>query len=267
MPVVARRALCAFMALCALSMVPREAHAVTSSEVQELFTAANKKYFEGDWTGAAKDYATIVERFEVEDPALYHNLGNACFRGGAYGSAILYYKRALKLEPDARLAALLEQNLDAARRTLQARYRASSDAALVYGDPSGVAYQLTHLFGETAIAVIFAALWLVFFALLALRRLRPRARWPGRLAVPVGLVTAVAGLLVWGRLATDASQRVGVVVSAEAMLRDGKHEVAQGKALPEGLEVRIIEGDASWTEVELAGGRRGWVAAKDVKQI
>ncbi len=121
---------------------------VVAGDEQTLFAAANKRYFAGDWTGATQAYAAIVERFEVEDAALYHNLGNACFRSGAYGLAILYYRRAQKLEPDTRLAEALERNLDAARRTLQARYRTSSNTSMVYADPSGVIYQVTHLVGR-----------------------------------------------------------------------------------------------------------------------
>lgn len=238
-----------------------------SGDAQSLFADANRRYFAGDWTGAAQAYAAIIERFQVEDATLYHNLGNACFRSGAYGSAILYYKRAQKLEPDAKLSESLDRNLDAARRTLQARYRSSANTSMVYADPSGVVYQVTHLVGETTLAIVFAALWFGLFGLLMLRRLRPNVRWPGRVAVPVGLLVAVAGVLVWGRIATDADQRVGVVVAAEAMLRDGKHEIAQGKSLAEGLEVRILDGDTAWTQVELADGQRGWVESKSVKQI
>jgi len=243
------------------------ASTVGSGDAQTLFADANKRYFAGDWTGAAQAYAAIVERFEVEDAALYHNLGNACFRSGAYGSAILYYKRAQKLEPEGALAEAIDRNLDASRRTLQARYRSSTNTSMVYADPSGVVYQVTHLAGETTLAVTFALLWFGLFGLLMLRRLRPNARWPGRVAVPVGLLVAVSGALVWGRIATDAAQRVGVVVAAEAMLRDGKHEIAQGKSLAEGLEVRILDGDNAWTQVELADGQRGWVESKSIKQI
>lgn len=264
MAMVARARLA--LAVIALLVSLQTARAETS-DARAQFEAANALYFEGDWTGAAKAYGAIVERFEVEDPVLYHNLGNACFRSGAYGLAILYYKRAQKLEPPAPVAEALEQNLDAARRTLQARYRVSSDATMVYADPTGIVYQLTHLLNESALLVIFTALWLAFFGALILRRLRLRSRWPGRVAVPLGVLVALTGALVWGRIASDADRRVGVVVSADAMLRDGKHEIAQGKALPEGLEVRILDGDSDWTRVELAGGRRGWVASKNVKQI
>ena len=95
----------------------------------------------------------VANDFQSPDH-LYHNLGNACFRSGAYGLAILYYRRAQKLEPEAALAESLERNLDAARRTLQARYRTSSNTSMVYADPSGVIYQVTHLMGETPTAIV-----------------------------------------------------------------------------------------------------------------
>jgi len=234
---------------------------------QALFALANRKYFAGDWDAAARAYADIVERFEIEDPALYHNLGNACFRSGAYGSAVLYYRRAQKLEPDSKLGEALDKNLDAARRTLQARYRATSDSALVFASPADALYQVTHLLDELPLSLGFLAVWSALFGLLIARRLRPDARWPGRFAVAAGLVALLAGLLVWGRVVTEGDNRLGVVVSSKSLLRDGRHELAQGKDLPEGIEVLIVDSEGAWLQVELSSGRRGWVTATDVKQI
>ncbi|MCC6622278.1 MAG: tetratricopeptide repeat protein [Deltaproteobacteria bacterium] len=251
---------------------PPASTAPTSDDPQVLFAAANARYFAGDYNEAVRLYADIVTRFRTEDAALYHNLGNAYFRSGAYGSAILYYQRALRLEPPEQLQTALVQNRDAARRTLQSRYRSTSDEALVYGDPSGVLYQVTHVIGRVPLAVMFAVVWAGLFALLALRRLLPKrdgegARWPGRAAVPVGILAALLGFLLWGQVTSDADHRIGVVVSDSAKLRDGRHETAQGRGLPEGLEVKILDGDDAWTQVELASGRRGWVQAAQVKQI
>ena len=238
-----------------------------AGDPQALFALANQKYFAGDWDGAARAYADIVERFEIEDPALYHNLGNACFRSGAYGSAILYYRRAQKLEPDSKLGEALDKNLDAARRTLQARYRATSDSALVFASPADALYQVTHLLDELPLSLGFLVVWAALFSLLIARRLRPDARWPGRLAIAAGLVALLAGLLVWGRVVTEGDNQLGVVVASDSLLRDGRHELAQGKDLPEGIEVLIVDSEGEWLQVELSSGRRGWVNAADVKQI
>jgi tetratricopeptide (TPR) repeat protein len=257
-----------FVAFIGLSGLPgAPSSAAHADEREALFSAANQKYFAGDWEGAARAYAELVERFELDNAALYHNLGNAYFRSGAYGSAILYYRRAQMLEPERALSEALARNLDAARRTLQARYRASSDSALVFASPADALYLVTHVFDEALLAFGFLFAWTALFALLVLRRIKADARWPGRLAIAAGLVALLAGLLTWGRVISETQNRLGVVVSADALLRDGRHEVAQGQKLPEGIEVRIVEGDGPWLQVELGSGRRGWVSASDVKQI
>lgn len=235
---------------------------------EALFHEANRLYLAGEYDDAARAYAELHETYRVEDPVLYHNLGNAYFRAGAYGSAILYYQRALHLDPRAEVAESLRANLDAARRTLSTRYRASGDESqFIYSEASGFLYKATHVLGRTPLAVAFAALWILLMGLLIARRLRPEQRGAGRAAVPVAILALLLGLMLWGQLFTDASQRIGVVVTSDAMLRDGRHEDAQGKAIPEGLEVRIVEQDPSWTKVELANGHQGWVAREQVKQI
>lgn len=238
-----------------------------AGDPQAEFAAANQRYFAGDWQGARDLYQRLLERHEIEDPALYHNLGNACFRSGAYGPAVLYYRRAQALEPGSPLTDNLARNLDAARRTLQARYRAGSDSALVYASPADALYQVTHVVGEAPLSLVFLVTWCGLFGLLVLRRTRPNARWPGRLAIAVGLIAVLSGLLVWGRVVSESSHRLAVVVTPEALLRDGRHELAQGRELPEGLEVKILDTEGNWLQVELASGKRGWVTAEHVKQI
>jgi tetratricopeptide (TPR) repeat protein len=252
-------------AAAAAAPAPTPAPTAPTADPQALFRDGNARYFAGDWKGAIATYGELVTR-QIEDPAVYHNLGNAYFRSGAYGSAIAYYLRALRLEPGADVKAALDTNLDAARRTLQARYRTSGDAGLAYGDPSGFWHQVTHVIGGDALAILFGTLWCLLFAALITRRLRP-ARWSSVTAIPLAIALVLAGILLWGRITTDAAYRIAVVVKPDATLRDGRHESAQGKELPEGLEVRILDGDTEWTQVELANGRRGWVDAQELKQI
>lgn len=234
----------------------------------ERFAEANRLYLQGSYTDALRGYAALLEQGEIEDPVLYHNLGNACFRSEAYGLAILYYQRGLRLDPPGDVAESLSANLDSARRALQARYRSTGDRSqFVYAEAGGLVYKVTHVLGRTTPAMLFAALWVLLLLLLILRRLRPATRAWGRAAVPVALAAGLAGLLLWGQVITDASHRVGVVVVDGAKLRDGKHAEAQGKDIPEGLEVRIVEHDAGWTRVELNSGHQGWVEADNVRQI
>jgi tetratricopeptide (TPR) repeat protein len=251
----------------AASDPPNTAGTALASTPEAAFAQANQRYFAGDWQGARELYQRLLERFELEDAALYHNLGNACFRSGAYGSAILYYRRAQALEPDSALGDALDKNLDAARRTLQARYRAGSDSALVYASPADALYQATHVVGEAPLALGFLVAWVSLFSLLVVRRLRPHTRWPGRLAIAAFVLALLSGLLLAGRVMSESSHQLAIVVASDALLRDGRHELAQGRELAEGLEVKIVDAQDDWLQIELASGKRGWVSASQVKQI
>lgn len=259
--------------IATLAAGPADAPAVAeeapaAERVEDRFVEANRLYLEGRYSDALRAYAALLEQGEIEDPVLYHNLGNACFRSEAYGLAILYYQRGLRLGGPADVAESLRANLDSARRALQARYRSTGDRnQFVYAEAGGLVYKVTHVLGRTTPAVLFAALWCLLLLLLALRRLRPATRAWGRAAVPVALAAGLAGLLLWGQVVSDASHRVGVVVVDGAKLRDGKHAEAQGKDIPEGLEVRIVEHDGEWTRVELNSGHQGWIEADSVRQI
>ncbi|PKN58114.1 MAG: hypothetical protein CVU56_07550 [Deltaproteobacteria bacterium HGW-Deltaproteobacteria-14] len=234
----------------------------------ERFEAGNRLYLQGRYADAVRVYAALHEELRIEDPVLYHNLGDACFRSEAYGSAILYYKRGLRLDPPADVADALTANLDAARRTLQTRYHVAGDKSqFVYAEAGGLVYKATHVLGRTPLAVLFAGFWTVLLLLLVLRRLRPTSRGFGRAAVPVALATVLIGLMFWGQVYTDSTYRVGVIVVDAAKLRDGKDVRAQGKDIPEGMEVRIVERDTGWTRIELNSGLQGWVEDDAIRQI
>lgn len=232
-----------------------------SGEPDAAFASANAAFYAGDYPAARAGYEALVAADGVSDAALWHNLGNARFRLGAYGAAIHAYRSGLLLEPaDGALVDALRRNLETARRVLQSRYRTAGEAGFVFAEPGGVSWQLGHLLGLQTLSLAFGAAWLALMSLLIARRLRrAAARTAGRLALVAGLAVALTGALLALRLASDADHQLAVVTAPEAQLRDGPHPTAQGKPLPEGLEVRLVGDAEGWVQVELVGGRRGWV--------
>ena len=63
-----------------------------------LFQSANLLYQEGKYEKALEDYRQISES-GLESADLYYNMGNAAYRSNSIGYAILYYEKALKMEP------------------------------------------------------------------------------------------------------------------------------------------------------------------------
>ena len=65
---------------------------------EERFFKANQLYKEGRFEDAAKDFSELIQSGRGNGH-LYYNLGNAFFRQGRIGHAILNYERAHVLIP------------------------------------------------------------------------------------------------------------------------------------------------------------------------
>ena len=63
-----------------------------------IWKSAEEAYATGDFAGAARHYESLVSS-GASSPSLFYNLGNAYYRGGNIGKAVLNYERALKLDP------------------------------------------------------------------------------------------------------------------------------------------------------------------------
>src|SRR5213076_1228498 len=63
----------------------------------DLFAKANTEFAAGNFKAAIADYQTVVDSGEWS-ANLFYDLGNAYFRHGDFGRAILNYDRALRLD-------------------------------------------------------------------------------------------------------------------------------------------------------------------------
>src|SRR5438552_9134717 len=77
--------------LCAGSVARAE-------DVSTAFDQANRLYEEGKFTEAAAAYEKMLQQGQAS-PALYFNLGNALFKAGQVGRAVLNYRLAERLAP------------------------------------------------------------------------------------------------------------------------------------------------------------------------
>ncbi len=64
----------------------------------DLFAKANTEFAAGNFKAAIADYQAVVDSGEWS-ANLFYDLGNAYFRHGDFGRAILNYDRALRLDP------------------------------------------------------------------------------------------------------------------------------------------------------------------------
>jgi tetratricopeptide (TPR) repeat protein len=85
--------------------------AKSSATASDAMITANQLYETGQYLQSAQAYQQLVDQGYV-DSSLYYNLGNAYFKAGDFGRAVLNFRRAEQLAPR---DADIEANLELAR--------------------------------------------------------------------------------------------------------------------------------------------------------
>jgi len=234
---------------------------VNSAETYiDEFARANALYEQKDYTSAIQAYSRIVNE-GWESASLYFNLGNAYFKEGDLGHAILYYLRARRLDPSDEDVI---HNLEFARRFswvqmegVQLNPIKSFMVSLV--DP----YRIDMLAWATSACFVLLFLFLIVRYGLGINNS----------GVRVGMVLSLVLLVVSFSLATfkyrhDFLTRRGVIISEEVPVRTGPSERSdielQGSP---GLIVEILDETDDYLNVLFENKRRGWVKKDLVAEI
>ncbi|MEN0003819.1 MAG: tetratricopeptide repeat protein [Bacteroidota bacterium] len=232
------------------------------TEAQQLLESANTKYKAKDYTGAIKAYEAVLAT-GLQSEALYYNLGNAYYRNNQYGKAILYYERALLLDPtDADI-----------RHNLQLAEAQKTDEIAVIPTffLSRWWYNGSLSLGPNGWSVVgMLCLWLGVGGLILWLMGPNRTRKKQGFLAGIGLL--VLSLLPLS-LAFSAKQYLqnsqeAVVTKPEVSLYSAPDTLSQSlRLLHEGTKVQMIDSLSNWHKVQLSNGDEGWMAMEDVEEI
>jgi hypothetical protein len=221
------------------------------------FKSANRLYDAGKFAEAAAAYETI----EPKTAHVYYNLGNAHFREGNLGRAILDYERARRLAPrDPDIAANLkfaEQRLgvDDVNAPPHAWQRFLRSVIESRSPTEWGIYEL-------------AALWLTALAIGVCIYI-PRLRTGLLVIATAAFVGFAASAFALGReVLNDRTAPAAVVVAGETEARFAPvPDSTTHFKLTEGTRVAIREGRGQWLFVERADGQQGWVKSEAVERV
>lgn len=238
----------------------------------ELFDAARAYQAErpADRAGFSARYRKAAEAFVAawqagaESTEVFTNAANCYAFAGLVGPAVLYYRRALAVDPGNRRA---EGGLEFLRSSLPIRRTVSTSTSLLrtlFFWHDGLAFRTRRLLFFS----LFPAGFLFFT--LALWRRRPFF-W-------LGVVCVLPGLALLASLLTDAFSgsvsRDGVLqVEIEGRRGDGAtYGPSHSMPLPAGTEVTVISearrsgnvSEPAWVHVRLLDGSESWVPASAI---
>ena len=230
---------------------------------------ANQAYKQELYNEALKLYLQEAKQTGVSS-ALYCNIGDTYYRLKDNVHAVLYYERALLLDPsndDARF------NLEFVRSKMQLPDDAGDSWFSNWVD------QTVSRLSSNAWAVIAIATFLLFLAAVAAYLfldnvlMRKIGFFGGAVLIVVSILANLAAFHVYHKA---TSGKGAIIMPGQVTLstaprapRDKQEEAFE---LQQGTRVEIVDSivdksSGKWLQVSTAGGHRAWIIAKDVEII
>jgi hypothetical protein len=214
-------------------------------------TAEESKFFQ-----LAADHYEELRRRGIHNAGICRNQGNALLLAGDWPGAILAYRRGLRLEPNDRQT---RANLAYARD--QVVYSSADQFAhppVEWWPPWLPRLTLAPTFW---ILVVFYSLAWVGLARSWTSPSESR-RWLSWLGLAGSILFAVTLMIQVRQVRADIEHPLVVIAEDKTYLHQGNNPLyphAYETPLNRGIEARLVQLRGSWLQIELTGGRVGWV--------
>lgn len=241
-------------------LVSLTATAQTSTE--ELWKRGNRLYAAGDYNGALMVYDSIRNEGWA-GAKLFYNMGNAYFKSGNLGEAILYYNKAQKLAPAdddvaynlAYANSFVKDKIDVVPQFFLAKWI------------DGV----RNLMSSNAWAVVSLVVLALTLAAGLVYGLGARrgVRKAGFVAAIVGAVfTLVTASFAASERADVLDRSEAVVITSAAAVKSSPDRTSKDIfILHEGTKLRVLDTFGAWSEIRIADGNEGWISTSAISII
>ena len=233
-----------------------------AADRDSLWVRANDAYSLGEYQNALDIYSQIEQQGYVS-VKLWYNMANAYYKLQEDGKAILYYEKALKLDP---ANADVKNNLEIARLKILDKIEVVPEFILTTW-----AKDLRNMMSSDQWAW-FGVVMLVATALLLLVFRHAPKISQRKVAFSLACVTVLVVLVAF---IFSINLRVNVQDNGNAVVLVPVSNVKSAPnstggnlfILHEGTKVEVLEQVGQWSKIELSDGRQGWMLSKDFETI
>ncbi|PWB68271.1 hypothetical protein C3F09_11945 [candidate division GN15 bacterium] len=242
-----------FVLLCLVALT-------TVAAPKDEFARANEQYKEKQYDAAIAGYQSILTQ-GYESAPVYFNLGNAYFKKGDLGNAILNYMRARRLDPT---DDDIKGNLEFARRLTSVQME-----GVTINPINSFFESITSSYRLSTLAWLSSLLFIIVIALLAVRYGLPIIHPVIKTALVATLVLLVAAsYLTTFKYRHDYLTRRAVIIAAQSEVRTGPSEQSDLELQGEpGLVVEVLAETGGYYNVLFENQRRGWIRKESVAII
>jgi tetratricopeptide (TPR) repeat protein len=234
------------------------ANADVNSEMQ----TANELYKNNQYQLAIDEYNKLINR-GYEGASLYYNLGNAHYRLGNVGYAILYYEKALKLSPSDEDA---KHNLAIAKLNIKDKVD-ELPQFFIFNIWEGLLASFSVSGWTMIVYIIFILLLLAVIGYFFSRSVtQQRISFFVGVGFLVLLFSSITLLAV--KMNKEFNIKNGIIVENVVTVKSSPDSSSKDEfVIHEGLKVRLEDKVDEWVKIRLADGKIGWIKEISIQII
>ncbi|MBR2452204.1 MAG: tetratricopeptide repeat protein [Rikenellaceae bacterium] len=233
-----------------------------AGNLDKMWDRANTAYVNGDYAGALAVYDSI-ESANKAGVKLYYNMGNAHFKSGHIGKAILYYSKAQRLDP---FDEDVEYNLQVAQGYVKDRIEVVPEffASRWLNDTRNA--MSSNAWAVTSLVVLALALCGLLLYLLPLgMTYRKLGFWS---VVLFGVLTIVSVTFASKQRSEAVESDDAVVMLSAAPVKSSPDSSSKDIfVIHEGTMVKVLDHLGDWSQISIADGNKGWILTSSIEII
>ena len=235
---------------------------VAASQPEDIMQKGNAYYREGDYNKAIEEYRKLVDEGFV-GTSLFYNLGNANYRIGKIGYAILYYEKALELSPSDED---VKHNLDFAHLSTVDRIQPLPRFFLF--DWWEALLGLFSINGWAYVVFVFYLLVILFAGAYSFSKTIKQQKIFFFSGIAGVFLLAFSISLLVIKINRETTLKSGVIVEQAVTVKFSPDpQSTDAFIIHEGLKVNLEDKLDTWVKIRLADGKVGWIEQNYVEQI
>ncbi len=230
-----------------------------ASEAEELMKQGNEFYQNKQYDKAVDAYQQVIH-LGYEGTSLYYNLGNAYYREGKIGLAILYYEKARRISPG---DGDVKHNLIIANTKTIDKIDTLPQFFLFEWWES--ALSIFTLTGWTTLAYIFYLLLLASIGLYFFAKKPSMQRYSFFSGLISTLLLIITSVFLLVNLNRRLNVKNAIVIQPVATVKLAPDPTSNDAfIIHEGLKVRELDHVENWVKIRLQDGKEGWIQQNDI---
>jgi tetratricopeptide (TPR) repeat protein len=227
-----------------------------------LLTKANQEYDKGLFNEAIQTYLQIIEN-NVESSQVYYNLGNAYFKTKNLTSAILYYERAKKLNPN-------DEDILYNLRVANSRIvdKIESVPQMFFKRWRNQFYNAFSVNNWTKVAIVLFVLTLLFSAIYLLAQSRHIKKLFFIFGIIFMLLSISSYFVSYQKYYYSINHKEAILFEPTITVKSSPNQNSVDLfVIHEGTKLYVLDQVGDWIEIRIANGSIGWLQKKLVKYI